>query len=108
MARSGAGIELDLHRVSRMPLSSRRAAGACDVELVKKRRGRDTGMTRMERSPEQPPLNAVVPLSAFWTTSLRPRRISASIAVSVLATAVKTWRVPWDVSTLPKRTSRWR
>src|SRR4051794_14199668 len=46
-------------------------------------------LTRIERSPEQPSVNAVSSVSVVWPTSARPRRISASIAVSVLVTAAK-------------------
>ena len=49
-----------------------------------------------------------VKVKVVLPTSARPRRISASIAVSVLATAAKTCRPPSDVSTLPRRTSRCR
>src|SRR3954462_9734992 len=38
-------------------------------------------LTRIERSPEQPSVNAVSLVSGVWPTSLRPRWISASIAV---------------------------
>src|SRR4051812_22565513 len=65
-------------------------------------------LTRIERSPEQPSVNAVSLVSVVWPTSLRPRWISASIDVSVFATAAKTCRPPSDVSTLPRRTSRCR
>src|SRR3954469_20785219 len=58
-------------------------------------------LTRIERSPEQPSVNAVSSVSAVLPTSTRPRWISTSIAVSVLATAAKTCRPPSDVSTLP-------
>src|SRR3954463_12083916 len=63
---------------------------------------------RMARRPEQPSVKAVIPVSSVWPTSLRLRPINASIRVSVLATAAKTCRVPSDVSTLPRRTSRCR
>ena len=62
-------------------------------------------LTRIERSPEQPSVNAVSSVSGVWPTSLRPRRINVSIAV--LATAAKTWRAPFAVSTLPSSRCRW-
>src|SRR4051794_5624055 len=43
-------------------------------------------LTRIERSPEQPSVKAVSSVSSVWPTSLRPRRISISIAVSVFVT----------------------
>src|SRR4051794_19024529 len=64
--------------------------------------------TSMERSPEQPSVNAVRSVLSVWPTAARPHRISAEIDVSVFATAAKTWRAPFVVSTLPRRTSRWR
>src|SRR3954466_8817018 len=39
--------------------------------------------TRIERSPEQPSVNALMAVSAVWPTSLRPRWINATIEVSV-------------------------
>src|SRR3954447_5475770 len=47
-------------------------------------------LSRIERSPEQPSVKAVNSVSAVLPTSTRPRWISASIAVSVLATAANT------------------
>src|SRR3954453_2308495 len=47
-------------------------------------------LTRIERSPEQPSVKAASSVSSVWPTSTRPRRTSASIDVSVLATAANT------------------
>src|SRR3954469_14629663 len=62
--------------------------------------------TSMERSPEQPSVKAIRSVLSVWPTAARPRCISVSMAV--LATAAKTCRPPSGVSTLPRRTSRWR
>ena len=60
-------------------------------------------LTRIERSPGQRSVDAVSSVSENLPTSARLRRINVSIAVSVLATAAKTWRAPFAVSTLPRR-----
>src|SRR3954454_16667649 len=87
--------------------------GNPDSPQVARNQSRDGGAltpasTRIERSPEQPSVKAVSSVSSVWPTAARPRRIRAAIGVSVFATAAKRWRVPSDVSTLPRRTSRCR
>ena len=65
--------------------------------------------TRIERSPEQPSVKAV---NLGLGCPDRPRQGRAGSAprsrCRSLATAAKTCRAPSDVSTLPRRTSRWR
>jgi hypothetical protein len=57
---------------------------------------RDTGIDQDRAQSRTAVGKAVSSVSTVWPTAARQRRISASIAVSVLATATKTWRASSD------------
>src|ERR1700757_3349171 len=63
---------------------------------------------RRRRSPGQPSVKAVNAVLSVRPTASRFRWISPARSVPALATALKNWRPPEVVSTLPTRTSRCR
>jgi len=56
----------------------------------------------------RPDLHAALSTAAVRPIVSKVRWINAVMSVSVLAAAPKTWRPPSTISTLPKRTSKWR